>query len=82
MRLDRGLRIKLVASGETGTLERLRRLLPRERVGETYPRLRPCAARERRAPVLDRLVWLFGLRAGNDSADTQDPTICRLSEPS
>ena len=62
MRLDRGLRIELVAGGETRSLERLRRLLPRERVGETYPRLCPCAARERRTPLLDRPVWLVRSR--------------------
>jgi hypothetical protein len=47
MRLDRSLRIKLIPGGETRPLERLRRLLLREGVGETCPRLRPCAARER-----------------------------------
>ena len=61
MRFDRGLRIKLVAGGETRPLERLRRLLLRERVGETYPRLCPCAARERQTPLLDRPISLVRL---------------------
>jgi hypothetical protein len=69
MRIERALRVKLVARGETRPLERLRRLLPRERVGESCPRLAPCAARERHMPGLDRSIGLVGSRGRNHSAD-------------
>ena len=72
MRLDRCLRIKLVTGGETRPLECLRRLLLRERVGESHPRLGPRAARERHTPVLDRPIPLLRSRGRNHSA----PTSC------
>jgi len=56
MRLERGVRIKLIAGGKARPLERLRCLLPRKRFRETYARLCPRAARERRTPLLDRPV--------------------------
>jgi hypothetical protein len=62
MRLDRALRIELIAGRQPRPLERLRRLLLRERVSEPYPRLGPCAAPEGHTPVLDRLIGLVGSR--------------------
>jgi hypothetical protein len=45
VRLDRSIRVQLVAGGETGALERLRRLLERKRVGEPYAGFGPGSAR-------------------------------------
>ena len=75
MRLDRGLRIELVAGGQTRPLERLRRLLLRKRVREPYPRLGPCAARERHTPVLDRSIRLVRSRGRNHSPDRLHPRV-------
>ena len=68
MRLDRGLRIKLIARRQTRPLERLRRLLLLQRLREPHPRLSPRAARERQTPILDRSTGLVRSRERNHSA--------------
>ena len=74
VRLDGGLRVELIASGEARALVRLRRLLLGERRSEPRPRLGPRAARERRAPFLDRRAWLVHPGVSNDSAAAATPS--------
>ena len=57
--LDRGLRVELVARGDTEALIRLRSLVLRQRLGEPRPRFGPPAARERCTTLRNRFAALI-----------------------
>ena len=59
VRLDRGLRVELVARGDTEPLIRVRSLRLPERLGEQRARLRPRAARQRATTPSDCRIDLF-----------------------